>query len=162
MNKYIFDDYDAYSCPKVPILLVITILFASRHVLLVPIAYLPIFGSNVGYLSGHLSQLPMLLISGIPGTLVFVAFLRRHPDTGKFWRTIWQHGRHLLTISFLAQISSLLLNRSAHLSNLHNLQDEQRITLVSLTTTLLAMYYLWRFAKNRDVFACFPGPTHKR
>jgi hypothetical protein len=97
-----------------------------------------------------------LFFSDLPALLVLIAWLKRLPETGTFWRSVWKHGRLLLTTSLMIQFALLLWQQGQGLSQAFSFTDAQRFVIVNMGLDLLIIYYLWRFAIVRDVFADFP------
>lgn len=155
-THYDFGDYDRYACKKVPIHLILAMLFSVRHLFIVFLAYNPSpkMAASFTYLQAF--QSPWFVFSDLPALLVLLAWLKRLPESGAFWRRTWKHGRLLLTTSLVIQFVLLLWQQGQGLFQAYSFTDSQRFVIVNLGLDLLVIYYLWRFAIVRDVFADFP------
>jgi hypothetical protein len=116
----------------------------------------PRLGQAFSFLQGY--QSVWFILTEIPAILVLVAWLKRIPDTGPFWRWIWHNGRYFLTATLLMQFALLASREWQGLRHAFSLTDSQRFVILNLGLDVLVLYYLWRFSVVRDVFADFP-PT---
>jgi hypothetical protein len=159
LKKYHFNDFNDDGVLRMPLLLWVSLLYLSRHLLLLALGGFSSFmlsrmGSAQADFS-HLHSRPVLLLASLPALMVAAAGLRRAPGAGKLIRTIWQRGRGLL-------ISAVLLDLGLFLVfwYLHPLQ----MTLWPITGAVLDLYilaYLIRSLRVRDTFADFPDPLEK-
>ena len=154
--KYPLEQYDDYLCLKISIGVVLTILFSIRHLLAIPLAFLPMAGSDLSYLSNSLVQTPYLVFTDIPGLLVFIAWMNRNPKAGSLTRTIWQKGRFILTIGLSIQLAITAQQNGLQVLFSYYFDTDQYVSLVSLFINFLAIYYLWRSARVAETFSCFP------
>lgn len=155
-SQYPPEAYDRYLSLKIPIHLIVAMLFSVRHLFIVFLAYNPSpkMAASFTYLQAF--QSPWFVFSDLPALLVLIAWLKRLPETGTFWRSVWKHGRLLLTTSLMIQFALLLWQQGQGLSQAFSFTDAQRFVIVNMGLDLLIIYYLWRFAIVRDVFADFP------
>ncbi|MBK6743681.1 MAG: DUF2919 family protein [Hydrogenophilales bacterium] len=155
-ERYPAHCYSDNLCLKVPLLLVLAMLFSVRHLFIVFLAYNPSpkMAASFTYLQAF--QSPWFVFSDLPALLVLIAWLKRLPESGVFWRGVWKRGRLLLTISLLIQFALLLWQQGQGLYQAYSFTDSQRFVIVNLGLDLLMIYYLWRFAIVGDVFADFP------
>lgn len=150
------DAYDRFLCLKVPFHLIFAMLFAIRHVFIVFLAYNPSpkMASSFAFLREF--QTPIYVFADLPALLVLVAWLKRLPESGAIWRKVWHNGRLFLTLSLLLQFALVFVRQGHDIWQAYSYTDSQRFAIVNLGADLLVIYYLWRFAVIRDVFADFP------
>lgn len=148
--------YDRYFCLKVPFHLIVVMAFAARHLLIVFLAYNPSpkMATSFSFLQAY--QNPLFIAADLPALLLLIAWAKRLPASGKAWRTIWKHGRLLLTLTFLAQAALLVTLNGHDIWHTYGLSTSQRFVIFNLGMTALAIYYLWRVTLVREVFADFP------
>lgn len=155
---YAPEDYDLNGSLTVPALLVVTLLFSIRHLLIVFLAYNP--SPKLGSAFAFLQPLaePWFVAADLPALLVVLAWWQRRPQAKALWRWIWRHGRGLLTISLLLQFALLAQAQGMDILGSYYLTQGERLALVSLALDLLLVYYLWRSPRVADTFADFPTP----
>ena len=161
-STYSPNRYDQYLTLKVPVHLVLVMLYIVRHLLIVFLAFnpLPKLAGVFAFMQPLVSS-PVVLLTDIPGFLVLFAWIKREPDAAPVWRRIWGNGRGLLTTALLAHFLFLALGQGADALHAFNYRYEARLVIVNLGVDLLLIYYLWRFAIIRDVFADFPVASEK-
>ncbi len=157
-QNYLPDAYDRFLCLKVPFHLALAMFFSIRHLFIVFLAYNPSPKMAAAFTYLQAFQSPLFVFSDLPALLVLVAWLKRLPESGALWRSVWKHGRVLLTVSLLCQFALLFWQQGQSLSQAYSYTDSQRFVIVNMGLGLLTIYYLWRFAIIRDVFADFPAP----
>lgn len=157
MRLYAPDDYGRHGCLKPSALLIVTLLYAIRHLLIVFLAYNP--SPRLGGAFAFLQPLaePWFVAADLPALLVLLAWWQRRPEAKALWRGIWRYGRVLLTISLLAQTALLAHAQGMNILESYYLSQGERLAIVSLGLNLLLIYYLWRFPRVRDTFADFPA-----
>lgn len=149
--------YDRHGCLKVSVLLLGTMVYAIRHMLIVFLAYNPSpkLGSTFAFLQ-PLAE-PWFVAADLPALLVLLAWWQRRPEARPMWRFLWRHGRMMLTTSLLLQTGLLVHAHGLTLLESYYLTQGERLALVSLVLNLLLVYYLWRSPRVADTFADFPA-----
>lgn len=158
MWSYSPEAYDRHGCLKVPVLLLGTMLYAIRHLLIVFLAYNP--SPKLGSAYAFLQPLaePWFVAADLPALLVLLAWWQRRPEAKALWRGVWRNGRVLLTITLLLQFALLALAQGMNLLESYFLSQSERLAIVTLALNLLLVYYLWRSPRVGDTFADFPAP----
>jgi hypothetical protein len=153
---YPLERYDRHFCLKAPFHLMLAMLYAARHIFIVLLAYSPNprLASAFAFMQPLAS--PLYVLTDLPAILVLLAWSRRRPEAGLFWRRLWRHGRTLLTVSLGLHFAFLTYFQGAQAWHTHEYLDSSRLVLVSLGLDLLVVYYLWRIRVVGDVFADFP------
>jgi len=149
--------YDGYHSLKAPVMLVATMLYAIRHLLIIFLAYNP--SPRLGGAFAFLRPLaePWFVAADLPALLVLLAWWQRRPEAKRFWRQVWHTGRALLTSSLLLQFMLLAHAQGLQLWESYFLTQGERLAIVSLVLNLLLIYYLWRSPRVADTFADFPA-----
>lgn len=159
MIIYTPDDYNKYDVLNVPLSLVIVNLYLLKHyfIFALPImAQLPM----INLVAQSLEQVipsknysnGALLYACIPALLVFISMARRLPSTGAFLRWVWQHGRGLLLLSLVLEISLILLYLGFHLQSL----NEMSLAFLYIDSCLIL--FLLKSQRIIDIFNEFPLP----
>lgn len=156
---YSSDNYDRHGCLTVTPLLIVTLLYAIRHLLIVFLAYNP--SPKLGSAFAFLQPLaePWFVAADLPALLVLLAWWQRRPEARALWRRIWRYGRVLLTTSLLLQFALLAHGQGMNLLESYYLSQGERLAIVTLVVNLLLVYYLWRSPRVADTFADFPMPN---
>ena len=151
--------YDSQGCLKLPVVLLVCILYAVRHLLIVFLAYnpIPVLSGAVAFLQ-PLAK-PWFVAADLPALLVLLAWWQRRPEARDFWRRTWRSGRALLTTSLLLQFVLLVHAQGLRLWESYYLTQGERLAIVTLVVNLLLVYYLWRSPRVGDTFADFPAAT---
>jgi len=151
------DRYDQNFVLKVPVHLALVMLYVVRHLFIVFLAFnpLPRLSGAFDFMRPLVSS-PAVLLTDLPGFLVLFAWARREPGAYRVWHWIWSNGRSLLTVALLSHFLLLAILEGAEALKAFNYRTEARLVIVNLGVDLLLVYYLWRFAIVRDVFADFP------
>lgn len=154
---YAPENYDLNGSLKVPALLVVTLLFSIRHLLIVFLAYNP--SPRLGSAFAFLQPLaePWFVAADLPALLVVLAWWQRRPGAKALWRVIWRYGRVLLTLSLLLQFALLAQAQGMNILESYYLSQGERLAVASLGVTALCIYYLWRSPRVGDTFADFPA-----
>lgn len=157
MWRYPPEAYDRHGCLKVSVLLLGTMLYAIRHVLIVFLAYNP--NPKLGSAFAFLQPLaePWFVAADLPALLVLLAWWQRRPEAKTLWRGVWRYGRVLLTISLLLQFALLAHGQGMNILESYYLSQGERLAIVTLVLNLLLVYYLWRSPRVGDTFADFPA-----
>jgi hypothetical protein len=138
-------------------MLVVTMAYAIRHLLIVFLAYNP--SPRLGSAFAFLQPLaePWFVAADLPALLVLLAWWQRRPGASALWRRIWRSGRVLLTASLLLQFALLIHAQGLQLWESYYLTEGERLAMVSLVLNVLLVYYLWRSPRVGDTFADFPA-----
>lgn len=149
--------YDRNLALKPTLLLVAIMVYGALPLLLVVLAYNPSPKLQVAFDYLRHYGTPFSLLCGIPAALVLVAWLKRLPSSGAFWRFTWQRGKWLLSISIALHFALLLHQHGHSMWGDYHLSQTDRLVLARLGLDALALYYLWRVRRVSDVFADFPA-----
>lgn len=151
--------YDEHLCLKIPLMLWLTLVFLSRHLLLLGITFLPTTGEEIKVLR-ELIQ-PQYLIADLMALPVVIAAIRRRPQAPRWMRRVWRHGRGLLLLATLSDLLMLILSIGLSLGPGHLVQAlSQRLneaTLASLIISSSVLLYLATGQLVRDVFRDWPA-----
>jgi hypothetical protein len=148
--------FDDDFCLKPPVLLWVTLLFLSRG------AALPIvfgLGRFIGVNADALTVLHSLwksdaLIPAAFAAPVLYSLVRRVPSASRPVRWIWAHGRALLVLSVLADLTLAALS----VRELSDLGDALPAICAGVADAYLLLYLL-AARRIRDSFADFPPPV---
>jgi hypothetical protein len=142
------NDYNRDEVLKVPLFLIMAMLFLLKHWLL---AMLPAL-HNVNYLSAfarhHLHW--SLLLSTLPALLLLAALTQRTPKGGAWARYCWRRGRLWLSAGFSVD---LLLLAGLSLAGLIKMGE---YILIIAALDCMFLFYLWHAPRVHDVFKEFP------
>jgi hypothetical protein len=149
--------YDSNLVLKVPVHLALVMLYSVRHLFIVFLAFnpMPKLSGAFTFMQPLVSS-PLVLLTGIPGLLVLLAWGKREPDAAPLWRRVWANGRLLLTLGLAAHCLLLAALQGADALSVFYYRQSARLVVANLGVDLLLIYYLWRFELIRDVFAEFP------
>jgi hypothetical protein len=156
-RSYPPDRYDRNLLLKVPLPLILVLMYVARHFLIIFLAFnpLPKLAGVFAFMQPLVST-PAIFLTDIPGFLVLVAWAKRKPGAGYLWRWIWNHGRELLTAALLAHFLILATTKGWDALSAFNYLHAARLVIVNLAVDLLLVYFLWRFPLVGDVFRDFP------
>lgn len=157
MRLYPPEAYDRQGCLKVSVLLLLTMLYAIRHMAIVFLAYNPSPRLNAAFAFLQPLAEPWFVAADLPALLVLLAWWQRRPEAKALWRRIWHSGRVLLTTSLLLQFVLLAHAQGLRLWESYYLTQGERLAIVTLVLNLLLVYYLWRSPRVGDTFAEFPA-----
>lgn len=147
-DGYTPDDFNEHLVLKVPVLLALSILWTSRH-LVIPFFIFMIGQSNVKSSNDWvIDQATWLLsISSLPALIVMFAWGNRLPKSGAVIRWLWRYAGIILA-------SSLLCDILLYYWFVPKLTEG--FTPVSLLLDLYILVYLGVSKRVRHVFADFP------
>lgn len=159
MDKLFYppEAYDRNLALKPAPLLIAVMLYCALPLLLVVLAYNPSPKLQAAFSPLQHYATPLSLLSGVPAALVIIAWLKRLPESGSFWRRLWHSGRVLLSISLVFHFLLIAYQSHASIWNSYALSTADRMLVVNMGLDLLALYYLWRSPRVADVFADFPA-----
>ena len=153
-------EYDDDGTLRIGQLLWLTMLYLSRHLLLLMIgAVSSLIGSRNGLDSSALATLysaPQFLLASLPALLLIAAAIRRSPRAGKLPRWVWRHGKWWLLAAAIIDLLLLgiaLTSGHQHLNELHGLWG---------VIDLYVLAYVLRSRRLPLVFADFPAPDKGR
>lgn len=156
-RAYSPDHYNRNLVLKVPVPLALVMLYIVRHLFIIFLAFNPLPKLSAAFSALQpLVSSPAVLLTGVPGFLVLLAWAKREPSATPGWRWIWSRGRGLLTAALLAHFLVLAVIHGPDALKGFEYRYEARLVIVNLGVDLLLIYYLWRFSIVRDVFADFP------
>ena len=150
--------YDDNLSLRINPLLWLAMLFLVRHLLLLGITFLPSTGKEIEILRRLVH--PAYLIADLIALGVLVAAARRRPEAGPILRTLWRHGRALLSLSALAYLALVVVQVAGSGRPIAASLDEA--LLVSLLLDLAILAYVWRSPLVHDLFRDFPAPPTPR
>lgn len=149
--------YDRNLALKPSFLLIGVMLYCALPLLFVVLAYNPSPKLQAAFVPLQHYATPLTLPCGLPAALVILAWLKRLPDSGSFWRHVWRHGRVWLSLSLVSHFLLIAYQSHASIWNSYALNAADRMLVVHMGLDLLALYYLWRSPRVADVFADFPA-----
>lgn len=140
--------YDEYFVLRVSPPLWLALAWSINH------AFLLLFGAfaHSGEVFGLIVEYAWspLLLTDIPGLLVFIARFKRNPAAGPTIRWIWRHGRILLLSGFGLSIALTLALKWTEVVNMDN------IAILSLSLNVLFGFYVFASRLVKDIFDDFP------
>lgn len=148
------ESYNRYLTLKVPVLLIIVMIYAVRHILVVVLVYNPKFLSAFLFMRGLFE--PWYVVADLPALMVMAAWWQRRPNRKILWKRVWGIGRVLLTLSLALQLIMISIAGGMELIGVYYLDEGERIVIASMVLNLLAIYYIWRSTRVRDTFTEFP------
>ncbi|MCP4699365.1 MAG: DUF2919 domain-containing protein [Gammaproteobacteria bacterium] len=151
--NYTPDDYNQHDVLKTPALLILILLYQSKHVLFVLLPNLPRMGEMQRFLD--LLEIASfdwgLLFSSLPAVAILVITInKRVPKAGLWPRWIWKRGRTLVILLSVLEIGLLALYVAI------GKREFNEAMLVLWYIDLLLLIYLFRSKRVRDVFNEFP------
>jgi hypothetical protein len=154
-DTYAPNDYDDNFCLKPPFLLWLALLFLSRGVLLPFVIGLSASGGgnseSIKYLKDVFAT--NALIPALIAAPVLLALLRRAPRASALFRWLWTHGRSLLTLSALIDLTFAL-----RIVFEEGTVDQAAFgAIVSAGIDTYFLLYLLTVRRVRDSFSEFPG-----
>ena len=157
-DLYSPDDFDANLCLKPSVAMILAMMYAARHLVLIFLAYDPGMAGSTGgaFIKGMLS--PYLVATDVPALLLLLAWRFRVPGSGRFWRTLWRHGRALLLLTLLAQLALLA---TMHWGPMLIEAPRARGNALVVSYALLHLYvlgYVLLADRLKAVFQDFPDP----
>lgn len=144
--------YDKYMALKVSFLLWLIILWSMHHTLLITLSAFSRSGYVFHVASEYAGNAP-LLISNLPAILLLLIALNRTPQSGKFVRLVWRHGKKLLLATI---ICGAILTVSYHEKKITN---PGHLYFWALLLDTGATSYLLFSRRISDIFADFPAPA---
>ena len=152
------DSFDSYMCLRPTFLMKVAMIFAIRHIAMILLAYSPVMqGDDFAFLKGSVS--PLDVAADLPGLLLLIAWVRRHPGAHKLWRWAWRNGRLLITIAIAMNLVLLAASDIGNLISAYFWGPREVVTVVSIFLDLSVLFYLWRATMVPEVFAEFPAPA---
>jgi len=158
--SYGLSDIDDNGLLKVSALLLVIMLYLSRHLLLVLfVAFNVLISLKRGsaespfhYLQDYSSG-PLFLLASVGSLLVLYSMQKRRPEAGRFVRWVWSRGRQLLIASALLDLLFIVVMHFHHMRNLG------LTVLVASLLDLYIIFYLYKSVRVADTFAefCTPG-----
>lgn len=142
--------YDKFMALKVTPLLWLIILWAMHHTLLITLSAFSRSG-QVFHVASEYAGDTLLLLSNLPAILVLLIALNRTPQSGKFVRLAWRHGKKLLLATI---ICGAILTVSYHQKKVTN---PNHLFFWALLLDAGAAAYLFFSRRIRDIFADFPA-----
>ncbi len=151
MLEYTPDDYNEHDVLKVPVSLIVTLLFALKHyIFVIAIALGARRSATLKDFLWGLDTDIVILLTMLPALVVALAMMKRHPGAPDTVRWIWKHGLLLLWAT---------LSADAVVLGLKLLLSERGGGILSYFLVFLDVwfiYYLYVSKRIRDVFLEFP------
>jgi hypothetical protein len=149
-RKYEYGSYDQFFCLKPPLLLILAIVFLCRGFLMPFIVLIASLkrtaGDTAALVSG--SEHAVAMLAAVPAVVVLYAMIRRSPAANRFARWAWKHGRLLLTLSILFDVSVGIVTLHLH---------ESALTPVRLILDVYILFYIHTARRVKDTFSDFPA-----
>jgi hypothetical protein len=154
-SRYFPSNFDQYLCLKPPMLLMIALLFLSRALAL------PLFLWILQLTGGPVDDASMMkgfwsataLPAAVPAFAIVVAFVRRVPSASLLLRWVWTHGRALLAVSAVLDLTAnayIMVSREA-------LEGPSvMLSLMAGGLDLVFLAYVLSSRRVRDAFSDFP------
>ena len=150
--QYSLSDYRDDGTLRVSALIILIMLFLSRHLLLIFAGGVSSFkGAEVSGIPGLYSH-PLLLVASVPPLLVLVAMSRRVAMAGALPRMIWRSGRWLLCLAATLDIAFSLALADFRANRISAVQ------VAIFITDVYILLYMLRSERARDTFVDFPAP----
>ena len=155
MARYTASSYDDYLCLRPPLLLWLSVLYYSRAIALPIVMAMGRFAgvnNNAIQLLRGLWSLQTLIPSLIAAAILYAMF-QRVPTAPRPVRWVWAHGRLLLTLSAVIDLSLVGIS-------LLRLDEQNSQMLPLLAAGALDAYfllYILTARRVRDTFAHFPA-----
>lgn len=159
MKNYPVYRYNDRFVLRVSPLLLATIAYSLRHLIIILLAYAPSqkFGGSMDFLKHQTN--PLLLVSDMPALALALAWSRRHEDSSALMRSIWHKGRALLMTAVGLHLGLMLwLSGSAILH--HPAGSGQAVLLQGLLDVAI-LAYLFRSSLVKDIFEDYPVGVQK-
>jgi hypothetical protein len=158
---YSFEDYNTDDVLKIHFNLILVTVYLAKYffiIILLPIlSKIPRVGDAVTlampYVTEYVENYPNLifLLVSLPAVIVIAAMFRRAPKTkSPFLRKSWTKTRDLLLISAITDIVLIALYLAIGIKTFNE------IYLVHLYLDAMAVLYLWKSKRTRDVVLEFP------
>ena len=154
MLKYDARCYDLDMRLKIPFLLWLIIIYGIRHGTFVAMTANVISLGLMPYSWMEMQSNYYLIACDVPALLVLIAAIYREPESWQLIRWIWQHGRALLLLSYLAGAAGFSYLHQSQLTMPAN--PDFIAALGGLLPDLYFIGYLLGSGLTRDLFNEFP------
>lgn len=151
--KYDYWRYNKHFVLKPSIFLKLSLVFLSKDVILALIIAATNFKTRGHGQLNEMSSLydPVFCISNMPAVAVLMAMINRTPESGALYRLIWKYGRHLMALSVIGYLATLLYVHGGDLSTLGVASS------ISATVTLSIIVFIFSSRITKDTFSEFPN-----
>lgn len=153
-GKWDYLKYNRYDVLRLNWLYWMTILFLSRHVLVLMFIGFAKGRSGAGPSDPAVAALidPLFFVSDVPALVLLFITGARLPSGGNGARTLWRNGRYLMSASCLLYLALLFWQQGSQILQSHPL------TWALIAVNVFVLVVVWRSAYLKDMFDQFPEP----
>jgi hypothetical protein len=151
--EYTPDDYNEYDVLKIPVSLIVSVLYALKHyIFVIALALGARRSPDLKEFLWGLETDAVTLLMMVPALAVGLAMMKRHPHASDIFRVIWKRGLLLLWLTLAAD--ALVLGYKLFLST----RGAGVVFYFLIFLDIWFIYYLYSTKIIRDVFREFPEP----